>query len=293
MLQGKLHLDAYFWATAPLRSWLLRRLRNRRQSPVTGIFLHRIGDDVPSPWSMTTSEFATMLDWLEQNVDLVSIEEAQKRIQFGNSGRIAVHLSFDDGYADNCLFAVPELLRRQIPFTYYVTTYNIKHGKPFPHDLERGQPLAPNSIDEIRAMADAGVEIGAHTRTHAAIGVGAHMSDVEFEIRGSRDDIADWLGKPPDHFAFPYGQHEHMSPRAIQYAYDLGFHSYSSAYGGFNRPLCDHGFHVKRFHGDPNFARLRNWVSGDPRWLYGREEFEYVPFERERTDAFQPTATSS
>lgn len=292
MLQGNLHLDAYYWATAPLRWWLLMRLRRRRQSPVTGVFLHRIADDHPNPWSMTTDEFTTTLDWLQQNTDLVSIEEAQHRIQYGNSSRIAVHISFDDGYADNCLFAIPELLRRKIPFTYYVTTHNIKHGKPFPHDLELGQPLAPNSIDEIRAMADAGVDIGAHTRTHAALGVTAQFSDMEFEIRGSRDDIANWIGKRPEHFAFPFGQHHHISPRAIQYVFDLGFQSYCSAYGGFNLPLRNRGFHLKRFHGDPKFSRLRNWVSGDPRWLCGRSEFEYVPFEGNRSTPLQPTATS-
>lgn len=230
---------------------------------------------------MSIEDFDRMLDWLQQNTDLVSLQEAQARLRNGNVGRNAVHLSFDDGYADNCLHAVPELLRRKIPFTYYVTTSNVKYGKPFPHDLERGVPLAPNSIDEIRAMADAGVEIGAHTRTHPALGTGIQYQDLEYEIRGSQDDLAEWLGTPPQHFAFPYGQLEQMNPRAIQYVFDQGFQSYSSAYGGFNQPLRDSGFHLKRFHGDPNFARLRNWISGDPRWLLGHAEFEYVPFQRE------------
>jgi peptidoglycan/xylan/chitin deacetylase (PgdA/CDA1 family) len=190
-----------------------------------------------------------------------------------------VHLSFDDGYADNCLHAIPALLTRKIPFTYYVTTHNVRNGKPFPHDLKNGQPLAPNSIEEIRAMADAGVEIGVHTRTHPNVAQLRKVGELEAEIRGARADLADWIGHEPRHFAFPFGLEEHLSPRAIQYVHDEGFSSYTTAHGGYNFPF-DGQFHLKRFHGDPNFYRVKNWLSFDPRWVHARSTYGYLPFQR-------------
>ena len=292
MLLSELNLRTYYWLMAPLRWLLLARLRQRHQSPVTGIVLHRVADDHPNPWSITTAEFDRMLDWLQQHVDLVSIDEAQRCIAHGIRGRIVAHLSFDHGYADNCLYAIPELLRRKIPFTYFVTTHNVQFGKPFPHDLQFGNALAPNSIDEILAMADAGVKIGAQTRTHTTLDASLSKRQIEYEIRGSRDDIADWTGRQPQHFAFPFGQRDDLSPRAIQYVYDQNFRSYCSSYGGFHLPLIADGFHLKRFSGNCQFAQFRNRIAGDPRWLYRRSEFEYVPFDVERFEELQTSATS-
>lgn len=250
--------------------------------PVTGLFLHRIATEhLDNGWSMSADTFEELLDWLEENVDLVSIDEAQQRIKVGNNKRIAVNISFDDGYADNCVHAIPSLLRRKIPFTYYVTTYNVKHGKPFPHDLKLGQPLSPNSIPEVQAMAEAGVEIGVHTRTHADVGNIRHLTELEHEIKGARHDLASWIGYEPAHFAFPYGKHHNMSPRSIQFLHDEGFRSYCSAYGGYNFP-GDGSFHLKRFHGDPILSRIKNWLTLDPRWVYARPEYEYIPFQRQR-----------
>lgn len=277
--QHDLLLRAYRLATAPCRWWARTRLRRQSQIPVTGMFLHRVADDHPNGWTISNRQFDQLLDWLQKHVDLVSIDEAQRRIRHGNAGRIAVHLSFDDGYADNCLHAVPTLLNRRIPFTYYVTTHNVRHGKPFPHDLKLGQPLAPNSIDEIRAMADAGVEMGVHTRSHPDLGKSHHPREIESEICGAREDIADWIGSEPRHFAFPYGLPHNLGPSAIQRVHDSGFTSYCSAYGGYNFPY--HGtFHLRRFHGDPVLSRVQNWLTLDPRWVYARPDHEYLPFPR-------------
>jgi len=292
MNKRDLAFRTYLTASTPLR-WLLRGYFNHRnRAPVAGIFLHRVADDVPNPWSITNTQFDAMLTWLQLNVDIVSIDEAQRRIREGHAGRMSVFITFDDGYADNCLFAIPELLSRRLPFTYYVTTQNVLTGKPFPHDLKRNEPLAPNSVDEIRALNDAGVEIGAHTRTHPDMGTISRESELELEIRGSRDDLADWTGKEPRHFAFPFGLPENLNPRAIQYLYDTGFESYASAMGGYNFPIGD-AFHLKRFHGDPVALRLQNWLSYDPRWIFHVSEFEYVPFQRKQLPVDEPATTTN
>jgi len=278
-------LKAYRLATLPCRRWLHKRLQRLGQVPVTGLFLHRVADDYPNDWSISIETFDEILDWLQANVDLVSIDEAQRRIRDGNHDRLAVNISFDDGYADNCLHAIPTLLARRIPFTYYVTTHHVAHGKPFPHDLKLGQPLSPNSVEEIRAMAEAGVEIGVHTRTHPDLGQVRIQRDLNYELLGAREDLTNWIGSRPRHFAFPFGLPHNMTPRAIQFLHDEGFESYASAHGGYKFPTSS-GFHLRRFNADPNLERVKNWLSLDPRWVYERPQYEYEPIHR--TPAFRP-----
>jgi peptidoglycan/xylan/chitin deacetylase (PgdA/CDA1 family) len=60
------------------------------------------------------------------------------------------------------------------------------------------------SWDELRAMAAAGIEIGAHTLSHPIL---TRLSDesADREIRQSREDLEAGLGGPVHHFAYPNG----------------------------------------------------------------------------------------
>ena len=75
-------------------------------------------------------------------------------------------ITFDDGYAENCRHAIPLLVKRRIPCTYFATLWNVAARTPFAHDRALGYELPANTIDQLRAMADAGIEIGSHCRHH-------------------------------------------------------------------------------------------------------------------------------
>ncbi len=114
------------------------------------LFYHRIAATQVNPWTTSPRVFERQMAWLRRNFDLVSLEEAQRRIASGENRRPAVSITFDDGYADNCAMALPLLLDLKIPVTYFVASQNVLDGQPFPHDVECGAPLAPNTPDEIR-----------------------------------------------------------------------------------------------------------------------------------------------
>ena len=58
-------------------------------------------------------------------------------------------VTFDDGYAENCDFAIPLLVREKIPCTYFVASRHVLEGLPFPHDLTLGQRIPPNTLEEL------------------------------------------------------------------------------------------------------------------------------------------------
>ena len=146
--------------------------RTRGATPRAGadFVLSPRGRRCPQRWTIRPKAFAAQIHWLRERFDLVSLAEAQARIASGRNRWPTACITFDDGYADNRRFAIPLLLKYHIPFTYFVSTDHVLHGKPFPHDVAAGRPLAVNTLAQLRELAAAGVEIGAHTRSHADLG---------------------------------------------------------------------------------------------------------------------------
>ena len=58
---------------------------------------------------------------------------------------------------------------------------------------------------QVRELRDAGMEIGAHTRTHPILARCA-PEDAAAEIAAGRDDLSAILGEPPRFFAYPNGK---------------------------------------------------------------------------------------
>ena len=257
-------LDLRIRMTASSRERQLMKLSSRGQSPMSVLFYHRVADSHPNPWTVSCREFQRHVDYCREHTEIISLDELQSRSQAGFNDRLTSSFTFDDGYAENCRFAIPLLMRLQIPCTYFVTLENIQTGKPFAHDVHRGRALPINSIDELRAMADGGIEIGLHTRTHFNFSRPVTDKQIRSEIIDAAGELADLLRRPVRYFAFPFGLPQHLVPAAIQAVRDAGLQGYCSAYGAYNFP-GDDPYHIRRIHGDPEFSRFRNWMTFDAR----------------------------
>jgi len=213
--------------------------------PVGVLFYHRVDDNHLNDWTISVDGFRKQIDWLQENFDLA--------------------ITFDDGYADNCANCLPLLLERDIPVTYFVTTYHTLEQQPFDHDVKNGVPLDTNQREALKALHNAGVTIGAHTRSHPNLGAISDPTVLFDEVITATREMEEVIGGSIKHFAFPYGQIDNLNARVFQMCKEHGFSSVSSAYGGFNQ-IGDDPFHVRRFHGDPSLARIKNWLTHDPRW---------------------------
>lgn len=265
-------LAGYYWTTLAARRRAAARRAAHGCEPVQILFYHRVADQHPNDWTMSTRAFAAQINWLRARLDLVSLAEAQARIAAGSNWRPTACITFDDGYADNMQFAVPLLLKYGIPFTYFVATDHVLGGRPFPHDMACGQPLAPNTPEQLRDMAAAGVEIAGHTRSHADAGR-LLRDELVREIAGCKHDLEDALDCDVRYFAFPYGLHRNLSSEAFGVALDAGYDGVCSAYGGYNLP-GDDAFHLRRIHADPELVRLKNWLTVDPRKVRNQCDFQ-------------------
>jgi peptidoglycan/xylan/chitin deacetylase (PgdA/CDA1 family) len=272
-------LNAYYVSTLGKRRRAAADRALRGMEPVSVLFYHRVADNTPNAWTMPTATFAKQVRWLKEQFDVVDLTEAQRRIASGRNERPTVAITFDDGYAENMQFAVPLLLKEELPFAYFVSTNHVFGNRPFPHDEAAGRPLAPNTLSQLREMAAAGVEIGAHNRNHIHLGV-VPVDVIEEEIVGSKHDLEQALEREVRYSAFPYGQPADLSTAAFQIAYQAGYHGVCSAYGGYNFP-GDDPFHLRRIHADCETIRVKNWLTVDPRKLRDPIQFNPGDFRRD------------
>ncbi len=79
------------------------------------------------------------------------------------------------------------------------------------------------SWPEVMEMHAAGITIGSHSRTHAML-PNENAETVESETAGSRETLEKWLGESVRHFAYPCGQYNAATVKAVaQAGYRFGY----------------------------------------------------------------------
>ncbi len=247
---------------SPIRRAKLSKLAAEGRAPVSVLFYHRVSNDHPNDWTISRDEFRRHVDYCARHLELIDLAEVQRRVASNDSRSPAVAFTFDDGYAENCDFALPLLIERKVPCTYFVTIDHVSSRQPFLHDVQAGRPLPINTRQQLREVADAGIEIGCHSRTHIDFSQVREPDILRREIIDAKDELEQMIGKPVRYFAFPYGLQPQLTQEAIEVVHTAGFTGFCSAFGGYNVPGRD-AFHIRRFHGDPEFSRLINWLSFD------------------------------
>jgi peptidoglycan/xylan/chitin deacetylase (PgdA/CDA1 family) len=123
-------------------------------------------------------------------------------------------LSFDDGTEDMHSVLLPILRDYEIPATVYVTTGLI--GRPNPW-MAKGSDARMMTENELRALAAAGVELGAHTVTHPDVSA-LDREDCLREMVESREALERLTGTQVRTFAYPYCKYSRESILAARQA---------------------------------------------------------------------------
>lgn len=154
-------------------------------------------------------------------------------------------LTFDDAWADNHANALGPLSRHRLPATLYVPSRLLG----MPRYMTRTQLLE---------MAAGGVTIGAHSRTHADLRA-CSPSELEREVRGSKEDLEDLLGKQVASFAYPTGL---LNDEVVAAVAAAGFASAVTTCPGWWRPAA-HPLRIPRsFVQDFSEATFRAAIRG-------------------------------
>jgi peptidoglycan/xylan/chitin deacetylase (PgdA/CDA1 family) len=144
--------------------------------------------------SVTPSDFKAQMDWLQVNGyhaitlnDLRAYFQEQKPLPSR-----PIVLTFDDGYADFYTTAFPILQAHGFTAVSYVV----------PGFLDHPRYMTSAQVEEIDGD---GIEIGAHTMTHADL-TKAGPAQLVLEVQGSKNALERLLGHTVLDFCYPSGK---------------------------------------------------------------------------------------
>lgn len=161
-------------------------------------------DDSGSPISIDAAAFRRQVEWLASGRVRVLPLEA---LRGGDPGEDdAVALTFDDGFRNFATEAAPRLLERGWPVTLFVVSDHAGRTNAWGGRADPAVPELP-LLDwgELGRLAESGVTIGSHTRSHPRLPRldGPALRD---ELAASAETIERELGRRPVWLAYPYGE---------------------------------------------------------------------------------------
>jgi peptidoglycan/xylan/chitin deacetylase (PgdA/CDA1 family) len=125
-----------------------------------------------------------------------------------------VGLTFDDGYQNFVSYAMPVLQRYGFTATVFVLPGRLGGHNAWDPDRPRKELL---TADEIRGMADVGMEIGSHGLMHVSLPKADDVVLKEETVQ-SREILQDLLGHQVRGFCYPYGDMDARVAAAVQAA---------------------------------------------------------------------------
>jgi peptidoglycan/xylan/chitin deacetylase (PgdA/CDA1 family) len=193
---------------------------------------HRVDDRFPGDFLGTTvAQFRAYCDFLASRFEVVPLSELLGRVERGAPVDGLAVITFDDGYRDNYATVAPELERRGLPATFFISTALIGSTFVPSWDVKCGVATEWMSWDQVRDLRRQGFEIGSHTMHHVDLGrvTGA---DAERELVCSRERLERELGEPVRLFSYPYGQRDNITEPHRALVRRAGYACCLSAYGG-------------------------------------------------------------
>ncbi|PDW01222.1 polysaccharide deacetylase family protein [Candidatus Chloroploca asiatica] len=158
-------------------------------------YVDRAVDPLGFGLSVTPEQFDAQLAWLHSNgYETVAMADVARCIRGeGPCPARAVALTFDDGYLDAHTEALPRLGAYGATATFYIVSDFI--GRP-----------GYMGWEELRALRDAGMEIGAHSVNHPDL-TRMHLDELRDQIGRSGAVLAAELGQPVVSFCYPLGRY--------------------------------------------------------------------------------------
>lgn len=210
--------DATIWGAVRVAAGLHHMFGDRREDAFGILMYHRVAErtgGVSSPTAnVTPRRFREQLrGLLDRGFEAWSLS----RILSTRSASLSVPanvfaVTFDDGYQNNLVHALPILEELGVPATVYVATAFLDSNRPFPFDNWDGCRMAgvpaaswkPLTMAECRQLAiHPLIELGAHTHSHGAFvdDAQALVEDLAINLRVLREEFG--VERPT--FAYPYG----------------------------------------------------------------------------------------
>jgi peptidoglycan/xylan/chitin deacetylase (PgdA/CDA1 family) len=167
------------------RRW--RRLADALAPPPLILMYHRIAEDDLDPWRLCVSpkNFAAQMELLRRTRQPMRLDDLTRELEQGRGPRRAVVVTFDDGYRDNLLAALPVLEAFDMPATVFCTAGVVGGEQAFWWDQLAGLLLGPDLLPPTLAL-----DVGGHAQRIELQAAARHDAADRAADRRRQDDAA-------------------------------------------------------------------------------------------------------
>lgn len=207
------------------------------QKPGVRILMYHKVSDEDLFLSIPPNVFEAQMAYVSRHYHVMGLAECIDRLRAGQPiPPRAVVVTFDDGYADNYTHAYPVLKRYGVPATIFVTAEYMGTNRRLPHDEGVGVRSGNGRLltwEQVRQMAQDGIAVGSHGLSHARL---KKLPDalLQRELAESKRVIEARLGRPVEHFSYPFGTWLDLDERVIAEVERCGYAGACTALEGLN-----------------------------------------------------------
>jgi peptidoglycan/xylan/chitin deacetylase (PgdA/CDA1 family) len=198
-----------------------RHTTNRRPIPI--LVYHQIAE-APAKGGAFRSlyvapgAFARQMAWLKRlGYTGLSMSGLQPYLRGERAGKV-VGITFDDGYQNNLVHALPALVKQGFSSTCYAVSGLLGQTNVWDQGIGISQAPLMNEL-EIRQWVSAGQEVGSHTRWHVDLMI-TDDAGCRVEMAQGKTELESVVGQPVHHFCYPYGRYQ---SKHVAIADELGF----------------------------------------------------------------------
>lgn len=200
------------------------------------LLYHRVDNVKNDPHLLSVSKenFYQQIKFLSKNYKLVTMSKLieLKRGKISLSKYVAI--TFDDGYVDNFLNALPVLKEFNVSATIFVVAGQIDSQEPYYWEkgIDKSDIGRAATADELVQMVSSGlVEIGSHTISHPHLSNESILVQKE-EISRSKSMIEKKIGQSISGFSYPFGGYQDVTAETVAIVKEVGYNYACMAYGG-------------------------------------------------------------
>jgi peptidoglycan/xylan/chitin deacetylase (PgdA/CDA1 family) len=221
-------LVIYYSGIYALYKFLFRNVFKIRRNII--LTYHHVNNTTHRSLSVKTSSFEKQMQFISKNFKVVSLDEIVNIKNAHSNRNDYIAVTFDDGYADFYLHALPVLKKLNIPGCVFLIYGAIGTSDEY---LSHGQ---------LKDMLKDGITLGSHTINHNV------LTDIELslavdEIYYSRKKLCRLLEQDILYFAYPKGKATDINADIVNAVKSAGYHAAFTTINGFVNYETPYSFH--------------------------------------------------
>ena len=210
--------------------YLLIRRRLLKRNIFSVLTYHRIAqstDGSDRHITVAPHTFSKQIEFLEKSYQFSDLEGLICYIDQKNKIlKDHILITFDDGYADNYLNALPVLKQKSYPALVFLIWNKVESDENF------------LNLRQINEMLKNKFEFGSHTLTHVRTS-SVDEKELEKEIANSKIQLEKSIKTNIDSFAFPKGKRSDIHPLAERYIKKAGYKAAFTTENGVIHQKCN------------------------------------------------------